>query len=113
MLPLVLAMSLLFQVPRQRLPPQQGGLREAPQAAVATFDGVFKIADKKYVTVAVENNQTMRLYLTGKTQFFREGKPAKVSDFQNGDPITIDAERDARMNMLAVRIELAKQSPPR
>ncbi len=114
MLPFVLALSLLMQAPRQRLPPQPGGLREAPQEAIATLNGIFKSADKKFVTVEVENDQLMRMYITGSTKFIRNGKPAKASEFENGEAVIVDSSRDARMNLLAVRVELVKSpGPPR
>lgn len=80
-------------------------------AAVATFDGVFKSADRKFVNVQVESGETMRMYVTRGTKFVINGRPAKAADFHDGDKVTVDAERDARMNMLAVRIENAKPAP--
>jgi hypothetical protein len=76
--------------------------------AVATVDGVFKSADKKFVEVQVESGDIMRMYITRSTKFIRDGKPVKPSEFHDGDKVTADASRDARMNMLAVRIELKK-----
>ena len=76
--------------------------------AVASFDGVFKSFDKKYVVVQVESGESMRMYVTGSTKFVRDGKPAHGGDFSDGDKVTVDAERDARMNLLAVKIETAK-----
>ena len=76
--------------------------------AVASFDGVFKSADKKFVEIQVDSGDIMRMYLTGKTKFIRDGKPAKPGDFHDGDKVVADATRDARMNMLAVRIENKK-----
>jgi hypothetical protein len=74
-------------------------------AAIATFDGEFKSADKTYVTVELEEGQTMRMFITRGTRFIRDGKPARPSDFHLGDKVSVDAERDVRMNMLAVRVE--------
>jgi hypothetical protein len=76
--------------------------------AVATVEGTFKSADKKFVEIQVESGDTMRMYLTGKTKFIRDGKTVKASEFHDGDPVIADASRDARLNMLAVRIELKK-----
>ena len=76
--------------------------------AVATVDGVFKTADKKFVEVQVESGDIMRLYITGKTKFIRDGKAVKSSEFHDGEKVTADATRDARLNMLAVKIELVK-----
>ena len=100
---LSLALMLLQYIPR-RLPPQAtpGG---ADTDAVATFMGTFKSADKKFVTVSVEDGQTMRMYITRTTKFIRDGKAAKVSDFREGDNVSVDAARDARLNLLAVRVE--------
>lgn len=79
--------------------------------AIATFAGVFKSADKKFVTVEVEGGQTMRMYITRSTRFVRNGMAVKVSEFHEGDKVNVDASRDARLNLIAVRIEAA--SPPK
>lgn len=107
---LVLAL-LMFQVPypyprsinpRNQIPAPPGG---ANTDAVATFTGIFKIADKKYLTIEVEEGQSMRMYINGSTKFFRDGKPAKASDFHSDESVTVDASRDARFNLMAVRVE--------
>lgn len=105
---LALVIMLLQYVPRQRIPPQinPGG---ANTDAVATFTGTFKSADKKYVTVAVEDGQTLRMFITGSTKFIRDGKPAKAGDFHPDENVTVEASRDARFNLVAVRVET---SPP-
>ncbi len=76
--------------------------------AIATVNGTFKSADKKFITVQVEDDQLMRMYITGSTKFIRDGKLAKASEFELGEPVIVDTTRDARMNLLAVRIELIK-----
>lgn len=100
---LALALVLLQYIPR-RIPPQAapGG---ANTDAVATFMGTFKGADKKFVTVSVEDGQIMRMYITRTTKFIRDGQAAKVSDFHEGDNVSVDAARDARLNLVAVRVE--------
>jgi hypothetical protein len=79
--------------------------------AVASFTGTFKSADKKYLFIDVENGNTMRMYITGSTRFFRDDKPAKVSDFHQGDPVTVDVSRDSRLNMLAMRVTEVPPKP--
>jgi hypothetical protein len=114
LVPLALALTLAAQyyptpVPRTRIPGAAGGAGiNAVPDAVATIDGIFKNASKKFVEVQVESGDTMRMYITGKTKFIRDGKPVKSSEFHDGDPVTADASRDARLNMLAVKIELKK-----
>src|ERR1700679_2558270 len=108
---LVLSLMLLQVMPRQRVPLPPVNPQGASIDAVATFTGTFKSADKKYLTITVEEGQTMRMFLTGSTKFIRDGKPAKVSDFHADDNVTVDASRDARMNLLAVRVEAVK--PPK
>ena len=76
--------------------------------AVATFEGVFKTSNKKFVEVQVESGDIMRMYLTHGTKFVKEGKPAHAADFHDGDKVTVDAERDVRMNLLAVKVESRK-----
>ncbi len=83
-------------------------LQAPPGPAIATFTGVFKSADKKYVVLALENGETMRMYITRRTRFIRDAKPARPSDFHDGEDVDVDAERDARMNLLAVRVEHRK-----
>ena len=91
-------------IPRAPAEPPGG----ANTAAVATFSGEFKSADKKFITIEVDNGQSMRMYITASTKFFRDDKPAKASDFHSGENVDIDAARDARMNLLAVRVAPAK-----
>jgi hypothetical protein len=109
-----LALMLFQQAPRQRGRVQQ----QAPNAqngntdAVATFDGVFKSADKKYLMIEVEDGQSMRMYITGSTKFIRDGKPAKAADFHVDENVTVDTSRDARFNLLAVRVEAVPAKTP-
>jgi hypothetical protein len=99
---------LLQYVPRQRVPLPPANPGGANTAAVATFAGTFKSADKKYLTIEVEGGQSMRMYITGTTKFIRDDMPAKAADFHPDEPVTVDASRDARMNLLAVRVEAVK-----
>src|SRR5262249_25573103 len=90
----LLVTLLLFQsAPRQRMPRQQqpAAIKGGDTAAVATFSGKFKMADKKYITVEVEEGQTLRMFITGGTKFERDGKPAKASDFTPDEPVTVEA----------------------
>lgn len=112
-LPAHLALLFLLQAPQRRAPqPQSGAVKGADTEAVASFDGVFKGADKKFVFVEVESGDQMRMYITGSTKFIRDGKPAHAKDFRDGERVTADAVRDARLNMLAVRIELVPAKTP-
>jgi len=111
---LILAL-LLLQYPYPRQYPQQYPQRQNPNIqggpaadAIATFEGTFKSADKKHLLIAVEDGQTMQMYITGSTKFIRDGKPAKAADFHHDENVTVDATRDARLNMLAVRVEAVK-----
>ena len=80
--------------------------------AIATFDGVFKNYNRKFVEMQVESGETMRMYVTRGTKFVRDGKAARPTDFHDGEKVTVDAERDLRMNLLAVRVELSKKGAP-
>jgi len=114
---LVFVTLMLFQYPYPypgRVPRQQGA-PNGPGAntdAVATFTGTFKSADKKYLFIDLEDGNTMRMYVTGATKFMRDDKSAKAADFHYGDKITVDASRDARMNLLAVRVEAVAEKAP-
>ncbi len=107
----VLALMLLQYIPRQRVPLPPSAPGGANTAAVATFTGTFKTADKKYLTIMVEGGQTMRMYITNSTKFFRDDMPAKVTDFQLDENVTVEASRDARQNLLAVRVESVAARP--
>jgi hypothetical protein len=86
-----------------------GGTNIGPVVdAVASFDGVFKSADKKFVEIQVESGDIMRMYITHNTKFVLDGKNVKPTAFHDGDKVLADATRDARMNMLAVKIENKK-----
>ncbi|MES1261011.1 MAG: hypothetical protein ABUS49_04675 [Acidobacteriota bacterium] len=105
-LPLALGISLAAQVRTPRA--GRGGQADRIGSvvdAVATFDGVFKTADKKFIEIQVESGDTMRMYITHTTKFIRDGKTVKAADFHDGDKVTADATRDVRLNLLAVKIE--------
>ncbi len=108
---LALALMLLQYYPRTRVPPPQANPGGANTDAVATFTGTFKSADKKYLMIDVGDGNTMRMYITGSTKFIRDDKPAKATDFHPDEYVTVDASRDARFNLLAVRVE--KIPPPK
>lgn len=121
---LVIVTLMLFQYPypypgRTQRPQPNANAGGANTDAVATFTGTFKSADKKYLFLDLEDGNTMRMYITGSTKFMRDDKAAKAADFHSGDKVTVDASRDARMNLLAVRVEAVppkaperKQEPP-
>jgi hypothetical protein len=98
------------RVPRQQQSPNLPGTNTD---AIATFTGAFKSADKKTLFLEVEDGNTMKIDITGSTKFFRDDKPAKASDFHQGEAVTVDASRDARLNLRAVRVASvpAKASP--
>jgi hypothetical protein len=75
---------------------------------IATFNGVYRGTESGRIVIEVENGQSMRMFVTGSTKFFRDGKPSKASQFKDGDPVTVDATRDVRMNLVAVRVETGK-----
>jgi hypothetical protein len=111
----VLALMLFQQVPRpgQRGRIQQGGVAQnANTDAVATFDGVFKSADKKYLLIETDEGNSMRMAVTGATKFVRDGKPAKASDFKPDEKVTVDTSRDAKFNLIAVKVETAPAAKP-
>ena len=114
---LVLTLMLAQQVPRQRTPglPRTTTSRESNTAAIATFNGKFKSADKKFLTIEVEEGQTMQMHITGSTKFVRDGKPAKAADFHADESVIVDASRDTLLNLLAVRVEAvaAKAAEPK
>ena len=90
----IAVLALLLQVPPPSIP--------------ATFSGIFRGTETGRVVIEVENGQNMRMFVTGSTKFIRDGKPSKASQFHDGDSVTVDAERDARMNLVAVRVEAVK-----
>lgn len=92
---ILFALALLLQEPQ-------------PTGIPASFSGTFKTAEHGRIVVEVEGGETMRMYVTHSTKYFRDGKPAKLGDFHNGDHVNVDAERDVRMNLLAVRVSKEK-----
>jgi hypothetical protein len=111
---LLLAALMLLQYPYPGRAPvrQSNPIRDpADTDAVATIVGTFKSADKKYLFIDVEDGNTMKMYITGSTKFFRDDKPVKVSDFHQGDSVSVDISRDNRLNMLAVRVTAVPPKP--
>ena len=84
---------------------QDRTLNKVNTQAVASFQGTLKSADKKWVILAVENGESLKMFVTGKTRFIRDGKSAKPGDFHDGEQVTADAERDLRLNMLCIKLE--------
>jgi hypothetical protein len=106
---LVILTLMLLQYPypypgRTQRPQPNANAGGANTDAVATFAGTFKSADKKYLFIELEDGNTMRMFITGSTKFMRDDKAAKAADFHAGENVTVDASRDARMNLLAVRV---------
>jgi hypothetical protein len=93
--------------PGQNVPDTHGTITDA----VATFEGKFKSADKKYVTIEVDEGQIMRMYVTSSTKFFRDDKQVKAADFHVDEHVTVDAARDSRLNLLAVRVTASPPKP--
>lgn len=95
---ILFAFALLLQEPQ-------------PTGIPASFTGTFKMAEHGHIVVEVEGGESMRMYVTHSTKYFRDGKPAKLGDFRDGDSVNVDAERDVRMNLVAVRMEAVKPPP--
>jgi hypothetical protein len=88
-------------------------LLQAPPSTPATFTGVFRGVESGRVVIEVESGQSMRMFTTGATKFIRDGKPSRASQFHDGDAVTVDAERDARMNLVALRVEAVAPKAPK
>jgi len=86
-------------------------LLQIPKPVPATFVGVFRGIESGHIVVEVEGGQSMRMFVTGSTKYIRDKKPAKSSTFHDGDAVAVDAERDARMNLVALRVEAVKAKP--
>jgi len=78
----------------------------------ATFTGVYRGMESGRVVIEVDNGNSMRMFVTNSTKFVRDGKPSKASQFHDGDPVSVDAERDIRMNLVALRVTAVKPGPP-
>jgi len=91
-------------------------LLQAPQVPVsipATFSGIYRGIESGRVVIEVESGQSMRMFVTSSTKFIRDGKASKASQFHDGDPVTVDAQRDMRMNLVALRVEAVKPKAPK
>jgi hypothetical protein len=88
-------------------------LQVAPPSIPATFTGIYRGVESGRVVIEVESGQSMRMFVTGSTKFIRDGKPSKASQFHDGDAVTVDAERDMRMNLVALRVEAVKPKTPK
>ena len=110
---LAIVALLLFQYPGRTQGQQPTpNLPGTNTDAVAMFSGAFNSADKKFLLIDVVDGYTLRLYITGATKFFRDDKPAKASDFHPGENVMVDASRDARLNLLAVRVTTVPAKTP-
>jgi hypothetical protein len=88
-------------------------LLQAPPSVPATFTGVYRGVESGHVIIEVGPDRNMRMFVTGVTKFIREGKKSKASEFHDGDAVTVDAERDLRMNLVALRVEMVPPKAPK
>ncbi len=94
---MAMAMALLWQA--------------VPGQPAATFAGVFRGIASGHVIIEVDGGQDLQMFVTGGTKYVREGKPAKASEFHDGDTVEVEAVRDLRMNLVAKRVEAVKPKP--
>jgi hypothetical protein len=88
-------------------------LLQAPKQIPATFTGTFQgIESGGHLVLEVEGGHQLRMFVIGSTKFIRDGKDVKAEEFHIGDAVLVDAERDARMNLVALKVEAAKPKPP-
>jgi hypothetical protein len=85
---------------------------QVPKSVPATFNGIYRGMESGRLVIEVESGQNMRMFTTGATKFIRDGKPSKASQFHDGDRVTVDAERDMRMNLVALRVEAVPPKAP-
>ena len=83
-------------------------LQVQPPSVPATFVGVYRGVESGRVVIEVDHGQNMRMFVTSSTKFIRDGKRSKSSQFHDGDAVTVDAERDIRMNLVALRVVAVK-----
>jgi hypothetical protein len=79
----------------------------------ATFTGIFRGIESGHVVIEVDSGQNMRMFVTGSTKFIRDGKPSKANQFHDGDAVSVEAQRDLRMNLVALRVEAVKPKTPK
>jgi hypothetical protein len=78
----------------------------------ATFTGVYRGMESGRVIIEMGPDRNMRMFVTNSTKFIRDGKKSKASEFHDGDSVTVDAERDMRMNLVALRVEVVPAKAP-
>ena len=86
-------------------------LQATPPPIPATFAGIYRGTESGRIVIEVEGGQNMRMFVTGSTKFIRDGKPSKESQFHDGEAVSVDAVRDLRMNLVALRVEAVKPKP--
>lgn len=79
----------------------------------ATFTGVYRGMESGHIIIEIGPDRNMRMFVTGSTKFIRDGKKSKASEFHDGDNVTVDAERDLRMNLVALRVEMVPEKAPK
>jgi hypothetical protein len=86
-------------------------LLQAPKQIPATFTGAFQGIVGGHLVLEVEGGHNLRMFVLRSTKFIRDGKTVKADDFHAGDRVAVDAERDARMNLVALKVEAVKPAP--
>jgi hypothetical protein len=88
-------------------------LLQIPPQPPATFEGLFRGVESGHIVIEVDGGQNMRMFVTGSTKFIRDGKPSKVSQFHDGEPVLVEAQRDLRSNLVALRVEPQPPKKPK
>lgn len=100
----VLTVGLVAQVNhghRGELPPPM-----PKKDIVVTFSGVLKQMKKNLILIQSED-QLLTIRRNKSTRFFQDGHEIKATDIDLETPITIDANEDNDLKMLAVNVKVA------
>ena len=76
------------------------------QNVIVTFKGVLKQMKKKQILIQGEDNQLVTIRRNKATKFFDNEKEIKATDIDLETPISIEANEDTDLKMLAVNVKV-------
>ena len=86
----------------------------ARKDVIVTFQGKLKQVKKKEILIQSDDNQLLTFRRAKTTKFTQDGKDIKATDIDLETPVTIEANEDVDLRMVAVNVKVspATRTPP-
>jgi hypothetical protein len=88
---------------------RRGGIPGSPnpgayKGVAGSFHGKVKDLTKKEIMIQTDDDQTVSIYLSGKTKFLKGAAKIKPSDIDMETLVTVDASEESDLSLTAVDV---------